>query len=88
MSNESLDRVDLGHIFKPKISEKGDDVNFKSKGYRSGGMTTTILNENTVDISNFYEKSAGNGSENADQITYDTNYKINNVDLRYYFKKK
>jgi hypothetical protein len=78
----------LGYIFKPRISEKGDDVSFKSKGYRSAGMTTTILNENPIDISNFYEKSAGNGSENADQITYNTNYKINNVDLRYYFKKK
>lgn len=43
---------------------------------------------NNVDISNLYYPSAGNGSPNADQIDYDTNFKFNGIDLRYYFKAK
>ena len=83
-----MERVDLGEIFFPRISYKRDDINFKSTGYQYSGVATTILNEDPIDISNFYEKSTGNGIAAGDQIDYDTNYKFSGVDLRYYFRKK
>ena len=83
-----MERVDLGEIFFPRISYKRGDINFKSTGYQYSGVATTILNEDPIDISNFYEKSTGNGAAAGDQIDYDTNYKFSGVDLRYYFRKK
>jgi hypothetical protein len=83
-----MERIDLGEIFFPRISDKRDDINFKSTGYQYSGVATTILNEDPIDISNFYEKSTGNGIAADDQIDYDTNYKFSGVDLRYYFRKK
>lgn len=66
---------DLDNIFIARTSTKRADVGYSvSNGEGTQG-----------DISNRYEKSAGNGSPNADQINYNTNLKYNGVDLRYYF---
>ena len=62
---------DFDTIFMSRASTKRADI-----GYQVGG----------TDISNRYEPSAGNGSSNADQISYNTGYKYNNTDLKYYFK--
>ena len=62
---------DLDTVFMSRTSTKRADVS-----YQVGG----------TDVSNRYEPSAGNGSSNADQISYNTGYKYNNTDLRYYFK--
>ena len=62
---------DLDGIFKSRTGAARGNV-----GISVGG----------TDIANRYEASAGNGSPDPDQIAFDTNYKYNGTDLRYYFQ--
>ena len=67
----TVNGTDFDSIFKARVTTARSNVN-----YNVGG----------TDIANRYEASAGNGSPNADQISYNTNYDYNGTDLRYYFQ--